>query len=480
MVIGHEDPVFIRAHLHGTFSCLYFPQSHIRAKKNTAEIFPEIIGQEVTDVIMHKNERAFSLILESELKVTYKLYGNRSNIILFRGNDAADLFRSKLKQDLGLSWDQLDRELPLDLADFIELEGNPTRFLPTLGKTARDYLFEQGYKKHRLEDQYQMIMKLYDQLMNKPELYLADWQGELMLTMFPAGDIRQRHEHPIGAINDFFLTYLREGQLEKERKLIMERLMKALERGERYIAKNLQRIGVLEQENDYRKIADLIMANLHLLRPGQTSAQLEDFYHPGKMIVVRMNPQLTPQRNAENYYRKAKNQHLELERIRLNIEEKERQMEGWRTDLEKARIAESIRELRAADSPMHSSPQADEGNLPFHEFHWQGFTVWLGKSGKSNDEMLRKCRKNDLWLHAKDVAGAHVIIREKPGSGFPAALKEKAAALAAFHSKRRTDTLCPVILTPRKYVRKRKGSPAGQVIVDREEEVLLVGPSDWS
>jgi predicted ribosome quality control (RQC) complex YloA/Tae2 family protein len=47
--------------------------------------------------------------------------------------------------------------------------------------------------------------------------------------------------------------------------------------------------------------------------------------------------------------------------------------------------------------------------------------------------------------------------------------------LAAYHSKRKTDTLCPVAYTPKKYVRKRKGDPAGAVVVEREK-VILVEP----
>jgi predicted ribosome quality control (RQC) complex YloA/Tae2 family protein len=54
----------------------------------------------------------------------------------------------------------------------------------------------------------------------------------------------------------------------------------------------------------------------------------------------------------------------------------------------------------------------------------------------------------------------------------------RAAALAAYHSKKRNDTVCPVTVTPRKYVRKPKGLPDGAVIVEREK-VVLVRPADW-
>ena len=113
---------------------------------------------------------------------------------------------------------------------------------------------------------------------------------------------------------------------------------------------------------------------------------------------------------------------------------------------------------------------------PFHRFVIDGFEVLVGKSAKQNDELLQKYTwKEDLWLHAKDVTGSHVILKYQSQRDFTKDIIEKVAELAAWYSKRKSDTLCPVIFTPRKYVRKRKGSPPGAVIVEREE-VILVGP----
>ncbi|HLT71447.1 MAG TPA: NFACT RNA binding domain-containing protein, partial [Cyclobacteriaceae bacterium] len=96
-------------------------------------------------------------------------------------------------------------------------------------------------------------------------------------------------------------------------------------------------------------------------------------------------------------------------------------------------------------------------------------------SAQANDQLLQKySSKDDLWLHARDVSGSHVIVKHQAGKKFPGAVIERAAQLAAFHSKRKNESLCPVILTPRKYVRKRKGDPAGTVVVDREEVIMVV------
>ena len=109
------------------------------------------------------------------------------------------------------------------------------------------------------------------------------------------------------------------------------------------------------------------------------------------------------------------------------------------------------------------------------EFH--GFKIWIGKNAQHNDTLtLKHTFKDDLWLHAKDVAGSHVVIKYQSGKPFPKEVIERAAQLAAYHSKRKTDTLCPVAYTSKKFVRKRKGDPAGAVVVERED-VILVEPT---
>ena len=114
--------------------------------------------------------------------------------------------------------------------------------------------------------------------------------------------------------------------------------------------------------------------------------------------------------------------------------------------------------------------------LPYHEFEFKGFKIWVGKNAISNDELTQKYSfKEDLWLHAKDVAGSHVLIKYRAAKPFPKDVIERAASLAAYYSKRKNESLCPVTVTPKKFVRKRKGDPVGAVVVEREE-VLLVTP----
>ena len=71
-----------------------------------------------------------------------------------------------------------------------------------------------------------------------------------------------------------------------------------------------------------------------------------------------------------------------------------------------------------------------------------------------------------------------MVIKKQAGKNFPKDVIEKAASVAAWYSKRKNDSLCPVIYTEKKYVRKVKGAPKGAVKIERES-VIMVVPSDF-
>ncbi|HET8864798.1 MAG TPA: NFACT RNA binding domain-containing protein, partial [Gracilimonas sp.] len=123
-----------------------------------------------------------------------------------------------------------------------------------------------------------------------------------------------------------------------------------------------------------------------------------------------------------------------------------------------------------------SGSDKDDEQLPFHTFEIQGYPVWIGKNAKSNDVLVQKAHKEDVWMHARKVAGSHLVIRMGNDKGMPPKnVLLEAASYAAYNSKARGSNLAPVIITKKKYVRKPKGSVPGAVLVDKEE-VEMVTP----
>ena len=146
--------------------------------------------------------------------------------------------------------------------------------------------------------------------------------------------------------------------------------------------------------------------------------------------------------------------------------------------LKQVQNCDSAKELNSLlkEKGLRKIKNQKEQTVPYNEFIKDGFKVWVGRNAKANDELTLKYRtKDDLWLHAKDVPGSHVLIKYESGKVVPSTVVEFAAEIAAYYSKRKTDSLAPVIYTPVKFVRKRKGSPAGAVVVEKEK-VILVKP----
>ena len=101
----------------------------------------------------------------------------------------------------------------------------------------------------------------------------------------------------------------------------------------------------------------------------------------------------------------------------------------------------------------------------------------MGRSARDNDRLsLRVARPRDLWLHAAGHAGSHVIVRamDGPTGDVPRGVVERAAELAAWHSKARgSGGKVSVHLCRAAEVSKPRGAPAGQVRLKRYETVKV-------
>jgi predicted ribosome quality control (RQC) complex YloA/Tae2 family protein len=193
-------------------------------------------------------------------------------------------------------------------------------------------------------------------------------------------------------------------------------------------------------------------------------------------VEIRLKKDLSIPENAERLYRKSRGKQADLERVQKNLSAWKEKAQELRSALLAVADCKDLKSLRklvpAKEKPSNLQEDSD---LPFHLIHFLQYEIRIGKNAKGNDELLRISHKDDHWLHARDVAGSHVLVRKRKGQNTPAPVLERAAELAAYYSRGRNESLCPVMLTERKYVRKIKGSAAGLVKVEREK-TLLVSP----
>jgi predicted ribosome quality control (RQC) complex YloA/Tae2 family protein len=473
MIEFHKDGkhLFVRASLVPELTVVTFPKQIRRARKNSVDLFPPVIMRTVEDVQVFENDRSFLINLNDGHAVLFKMHGNRANVVHLQNNIVVDLFRKNIAADLSLVPDSLATTI-----DWSAAKGDPRKAIVTFTKEVWLYLDENGFTRRNSQEQWQMILDVRSRLEAADTFYYVAHRHNLLFSLLPFGKQVEVHSDPLEAVTFYAAAYLSQSAFDQEKSKQLNRLQTSVRKSETYLQKTRSQFESLKSDQHFQVWADLIMANLERIRPGEKSATLPNFYNNDSLVAIKLNPQLTPQKNAEAYYRKAKNRSIELKRTQDLLIAKEMDLLNLNQLLHRVEAATSLEEVRAISAATPTVQEPTETKLPYRESEYKGFRIWIGKDAVTNDELTQRYgHKEDLWLHAKDVAGSHVLIKHQAGKKFPKDVIERAAQLAAFYSKRKTDTLCPVAFTPKKYVRKRKGDPAGMVVVEREN-VILVEP----
>jgi predicted ribosome quality control (RQC) complex YloA/Tae2 family protein len=493
LVIGLLSPTgtefWLKAQLGAAFPALALPETFHRARQNSVDLLPELLGRTVVSVEAWPQDRVLQFtFVEDGATLVFKLYGPRPNAIFRPTPDApAQLFHQRYTPDADLSPSSETVAPPQQPSSESPQSVKSVKsgvLVPALADLPARYLREQrGYDPEPLEVKQQLAADLRAELEAPAHYYLIYLDGRTRLSLVPLGDILETlpGSDPIGALRRFVPLALARRALETERRLLRQLLTRRADEASTSAHLARQRLHALAHEAGFRHRADLIMANLHAIAPGASQVELIDFY-TSQPVTIKLKPLEKPQRTAENLYRKAKNQQIEERQLQARIATREAEALQAMELLEELDTQPTLAELRGlrAWRKLHAldpSPAATKAptELPFKVFEDHGFTILVGRNAQNNDLLTQKyAHKDDLWLHAKDVSGSHVVIRHRAGQPVPAPVIEHAAQLAGWYSRRQHDSLCPVTVTPKKFVRKPKGALPGQVLVEREQVVLVV------
>lgn len=468
-----NDQFYLRANLNPQVGLIDVLEDFKRAKKNSVDLFAEVADAEVAEISPFQYERSFAISFTNGYALIFKMHSSRSNILLVKDGNVTNLFRNQLLQDQELVPAELHKELNLTQERFKELEGKPSKFLPALGKEVRTYLSAQGYESKTIEERWVLFQHVIKELETNPVFIYRDYEKPVLSLLKLDLEVLLETTDSLEAAARYYELFTRDFYLNTEKQKAVKTFENKIKKTESYIAKTTQKLEQVRDLRSYEELANIIMANLHQIRTGQEQAKLFDFYTE-KDIEIKLKPSLSPQKNAENLYRKSKNQKIEIAKLEDNIQQRKNQLHQLEEELHRIKASEDFKSLRKQYNIKQE--QEEEVVLPYHKVVFEGFDILIGKNAKHNDHLtLKIANKDDLWLHAKDVAGSHVVIKHQAGKSFPKNVMERAGELAAWFSKRKTDSLCPVIYTPKKYIRKSKGAAPGAVIVEKEE-VMMVEP----
>ncbi|CAH0170651.1 NFACT family protein [Peribacillus sp. YIM B13472] len=261
------------------------------------------------------------------------------------------------------------------------------------------------------------------------------------------------------------------------------------------IEKNSKKIGKLERTlkdtergEQYQLFGELLTANLYQMKKGMKEIEVVNYYDEEQsMVTIPLDPLKNPSDNAQKYfsrYQKSKNAvgvvQEQIEKTKLELA----YFEALHQQLQSAspRDIEEIREelqeegyirqkkKKGMKKPANAKPQLET------YYATDGDLIFVGKNNKQNDYLTNKfARRDEIWLHTKDIPGSHVVIRNESPS--EKTIKE-AAVLAAFFSKAQQSSSVPVDFTQVRHVKKPNGSKPGFVIYDQQQTVYITPDAD--
>ena len=253
-----------------------------------------------------------------------------------------------------------------------------------------------------------------------------------------------------------------------------------------------RRLDQSEQAESYRLKADLLMANLHQWQVGMSQIELKDF-ESGEPVILPLNPEKNAVQNAQALYK----QHQKLKRARIavlpllaevnaeisyleQVEESLTQVPAYAEEADLRSLTEIRSELISQrylkDATGYQSGKTagkatgDQDVTSFRRYTTpQGLDLLIGRNNSQNEQLtFKQASDYDLWLHAQEIPGSHVLLRLDAGEVPDDDTLQLAASFAAYYSRARQSDQVPVVYTEPKNVYKPKGALPGMVIYKRE------------
>lgn len=290
---------------------------------------------------------------------------------------------------------------------------------------------------------------------------------------------------PDGSRSRALARHFRRSIAERKRRSFKQKLESRLEDQYDRLDRRIDNIrGDLERIDDaeeYRRRGELLQSAYGDVDRGASSVTVNDFYRDGlPEVEIPLDPSKSLQENIDEYFheyrrltqarQKVEDRLLDSIEQRDEIQKARRQLEGLEQLDELHRLRDELREdgmLPRDRSQSRSGPRQQKALPPYREFRSSHDNkILVGRNAEANDELTTAvARGRDMWLHARNFPGSHVVLRMRKDEELKSEDLVDAATLAAYHSEGRRDTVVEVTYTEAKHVRKPKGAPPGSVTV---------------
>ena len=342
-----------------------------------------------------------------------------------------------------------------------------------LGRQSAQELARELQASSDLPTTYHTFLKQFE---NPDPVIYDDNNGKRQFAAFLPSNIKEEqltHYDTLSVMLDAF--YAQKAERDRSKELagqVLKVLHNELKKDRRKVKKLKQQLEDAAKADYYRIRGEILTTYLGKLTVGMTEITLPNFYDDNKPLKIKLDPELSPSRNAQKYFTK-------YDKLKTSVDYVKEQLKLANDEINYLANIESqidlaspadIQEIRLELQQQGYIKQKRQKSKKRRkvrvskpeEFHTSnGTTVLVGKNNLQNDRLSFKiANKNDIWLHVKDIPGSHVIIRDSDPD--EQTLLE-AAQLAAYFSKGRNSDNVPVDYLPAKRLHKPNGAKPGFV-----------------
>ncbi len=205
---------------------------------------------------------------------------------------------------------------------------------------------------------------------------------------------------------------------------------------------------------NYSNLANIVLANLHKIKPYDTKLETYDF--EGREITIKLPKNVVKNRISEYFFNLAKRSKSKAVNIKIEQENLESKLNFYQNIKSAIEASSNPYELELLAPKQARSKAKKEKNRVGEIFWIEGYKVMVGRSSKENQELLSIAKSNDIWMHVRDIAGSHVFIRTDK-QNLPQSVLESAAKLCVDFTTKNPGNY-EVDYTKRKFVKIQEGS----------------------
>ncbi|MCH5153139.1 MAG: NFACT family protein [Clostridiales bacterium] len=469
----------------------------------------------ITDITQMPYERVLELALQvndelgyrKDMKLIFELTGKTSNIILTDGNYTVYDSIKHLPQDLDSKriimagakysfFPPQDKIYPFDypkVREFLSHCNTPLRktlpevLLGVSQATVNEILYGIDENDHSIVNHSLVVDRLAMYQANlankKPNVVLQDGTPvEVCPFNYQSKKGEKIFYSTLNAAHDNYYYLLDKAQrFNSKAKSVSTIVKNAISRTEKKLA--IQRQSVLEAESreTYKQYGDLILSNLWQV--GKTDTLVCFNYYDNTEVKIPLDKTLTPQQNAQAYYKKYRKLKSSAEHNGRLVEENTALLEYLLTikqslkhsteteDLQQ--IRDELVELGLIREKQTSKKKVDAPVKPLC-YDIGGYLVYVGKNNAQNNFVTFKlARSADLWLHTQKIHSSHVVIVNDKGGDIPDDVIVAAAEICAYYSQASGGSKIPVDYTQRCNVKKPNKAPLGFAVYNVYQTVLV-------